>query len=111
MRLAIAGKGGAGKTTISATLARSLARQGFQVVAIDGDPNPNLSVALGITAEVRNRMQAIPSDLVEEVLDLDGHVHLTVAKPLHQVASQCGAEGPDGVHLLLGSQVERAGAG
>lgn len=111
MRLAIAGKGGAGKTTISATLARGLARRGHRVVAIDGDPNPNLSVALGIPARVRNLMRPIPSELVEEVSDLDGHIHLTVAKPLHQVASQCGAEGPDGVRLLLGSQVERAGAG
>ena len=35
MRIAIAGKGGAGKTTISATLCRLLARQGRRVVAID----------------------------------------------------------------------------
>jgi CO dehydrogenase maturation factor len=111
MRLAIAGKGGSGKTTISATLARTLARSGYRVVAIDGDPNPNLAVALGIPEDVRDSMQPIPRDLVEEVHDLDGHIHLTVAKPLHVVAEQCGAAGPDGVRLLMGSQVEKAGAG
>lgn len=111
MRIAIAGKGGSGKTTISATLARTLAREGFAVVAIDGDPNPNLSVALGVAPSARDAMEPIPHDLVEEVADLDGHVHLTIARPLHQVARMFGAAAPDGVHLLMGSQVEKAGAG
>lgn len=111
MRLAIAGKGGSGKTTIAATLARTLARRGYRVVAIDGDPNPNLAVALGVTAEGREALRPIPRELVEEVRDPEGHVHLTVAMPLHQVAEECGAPAPDGVRLLLGSQVERAGAG
>ena len=50
IKIAIAGKGGAGKTTICATLARLLARAGHEVVAIDGDSNPNLGPALGVTA-------------------------------------------------------------
>lgn len=111
MRLAVAGKGGSGKTTISATLARTLGRQGYRVVAIDGDPNPNLSVALGVPEAQRERLRPIPRDLVEEVRDLEGHVHLTVARPLHVIAEQCGLKAPDGVQLLMGSQVERAGAG
>lgn len=111
MRIALAGKGGSGKTTISATLARTLARQGYRVVAIDGDPNPNLAVALGIPAAERAALEPIPRDLVEEVQDLEGHVHLTVARPLHEVAERFGALAPDGVRLLMGSQVERAGAG
>ncbi len=111
MRVAIAGKGGSGKTTISATLARTIARSGYSVVAIDGDPNPNLAVALGVPAEARAAMAPIPRDLVEEVEDLEGHVHLTVARPLHEVAARFGAQAPDGVRLLMGSQVERAGAG
>ncbi len=51
MRVALAGKGGAGKTTISATLCRLVARAGSPVVAIDGDSNPNLALALGIDQE------------------------------------------------------------
>lgn len=111
MRVAVAGKGGSGKTTISATLARTLARGGHRVVAIDGDPNPNLGVALGVAAAARDALRPIPADLVEEVRDLDGHLHLTVARPLHEIAERFGAAAPDGVHLLVGSQVERAGAG
>ena len=111
MRLAVAGKGGSGKTTISAALARSLARDGYQVVAIDGDPNPNLATALGVSADERNSMKPIPSDMVEEVQDLAGHVHLTVVRPLHEIAELCGMRAPDGVRVLMGSQVEKAGAG
>lgn len=111
MRIALAGKGGSGKTTISATLARLLARAGYAVVAIDGDPNPNLSVALGVAEPDRGALAPIPRDLVEELRDQDGHVHLTVALPLHEVAVRFGALGPDGVRLLMGSQVEKAGAG
>ena len=111
MRLAIAGKGGSGKTTISAALARSLARDGYQVVAIDGDPNPNLATALGVSTAERNAMMPIPAHMVEEVQDMAGHVHLTVARPLHEIAELCGMLAPDGVRVLMGSQVEKAGAG
>ncbi|MDQ3738641.1 MAG: AAA family ATPase, partial [Actinomycetota bacterium] len=48
MRVAFAGKGGAGKTTIAATLARLAARRGTPVVAVDADSNPNLAAALGV---------------------------------------------------------------
>src|SRR5260370_741647 len=48
VRIAIAGKGGAGKTTLSATLARLCGRAGYPVIAIDADPNPNLATALGV---------------------------------------------------------------
>ena len=36
MKVAVSGKGGTGKTTIAATLARCLARRGYRVLAIDG---------------------------------------------------------------------------
>ncbi|MGY4981924.1 ATP-binding protein [Streptomyces sp. 900105755] len=48
MRVAFVGKGGSGKTTLSALFARHLARSGARVVAIDGDINQHLAHALGL---------------------------------------------------------------
>jgi CO dehydrogenase maturation factor len=51
IRVVITGKGGVGKTTITALLAHLLAREGFRVLAVDGDPQQNLAVTLGILPE------------------------------------------------------------
>jgi CO dehydrogenase maturation factor len=51
MKLAIAGKGGVGKTTLAAALALLLAERGNKVLAVDADPDANLASALGIPAD------------------------------------------------------------
>lgn len=48
MKLAVSGKGGVGKTTFSALLARTLSELGRRVLAIDADPDANLAAALGV---------------------------------------------------------------
>jgi CO dehydrogenase maturation factor len=48
LRVAVIGKGGAGKSTISATLARLLARRGRAVLAADLDTNPGMAYSLGV---------------------------------------------------------------
>jgi len=45
---AVAGKGGAGKSVLTGTLARVLARRGHRVLALDSDPMPGLASSLGI---------------------------------------------------------------
>lgn len=50
MKIAFAGKGGSGKTTLSALFTRHLAAAGLPVVAIDADINQNLGQALGVPA-------------------------------------------------------------
>lgn len=47
LRLAVVGKGGAGKSVIAGTLARVLARGGHRVLALDSDPLPGLAFSLG----------------------------------------------------------------
>ncbi|MES0342313.1 MAG: AAA family ATPase, partial [Candidatus Humimicrobiaceae bacterium] len=42
MKIAISGKGGVGKTTLSACLARYFAKKGNKVIAVDADPDANL---------------------------------------------------------------------
>jgi len=68
MKIAIAGKGGVGKTTISATLARLLGRDGEKVFAIDADPNTNLSISLGVPRQISDTFTPIieMKQLIEE---------------------------------------------
>lgn len=95
MRIAVAGKGGAGKTTISATIARQAARAGLSVVAIDADANPNLGVALGVEPEAARSVSAIPPSLVSRRL---GGAGLTA--PLDEILDRYAVSAPDGVRLL-----------
>lgn len=96
MRIALAGKGGAGKTTISATLARLIARSGTPVVAIDADSNPNLAVALGVPQSEAGNVQALPSALVSRRLGGPG-----LKEPVHTVLDRLATTAPDGVRVAL----------
>jgi len=53
VKIAVSGKGGTGKTTIAAGLARYFLSQGRKVVAVDADSDANLAAALGGDAAVR----------------------------------------------------------
>jgi CO dehydrogenase maturation factor len=68
MKLAITGKGGVGKTTLTALLAQSYADTGRQVLAVDADPSPCLAGALGFPSELRDQLKPIAEmdALIEE---------------------------------------------
>lgn len=68
MKLAITGKGGVGKTTLTALLAQSYADMGRQVLAVDADPSPCLAGALGFPDELRDMLKPIAEmdALIEE---------------------------------------------
>lgn len=66
MKLAVTGKGGVGKTTITALLAKALRDTGREVVAIDADPNSNLLSCLGHLNAASVRPLVELSDLIEE---------------------------------------------
>ena len=106
MKLAVAGKGGSGKTSISGTMARVLARSGHRVLAIDGDSNPNLALTLGIPAERMNDLPTLPRDLLQRT---ESGAELT--KTLEEICATHSLEGPDGVTLLVMAQPQHAGTG
>ncbi len=68
MKIAVTGKDGVGKTTISAVLARLYAEEGKKVFAVDVDPDANLGLALGFPEEQLEKMIPISKmrRLVEE---------------------------------------------
>ncbi len=109
MKIAVAGKGGSGKTTIAATLARLLARRGRKILALDADSNPNLAVSLGLPRE--QALPTIPRDLLVERTREDGTKYSTVAIPPAEIAARYGVPAPDGVTLLVMGRVAHAGAG
>ena len=51
LKIAIGGKGGVGKTTVCAVWAQLFAQSGFDVLALDADPDTNLASAFGIPSE------------------------------------------------------------
>jgi CO dehydrogenase maturation factor len=106
MKLAIAGKGGSGKTSISGTLARLIARDGHSVLAIDGDTNPNLALTLGIPADRINDLPVLPSGLLER-----GEDGFELKKSLAELRSTHSVEGPDGVTLLVMAHPHEEDAG
>ena len=59
MKLAITGKGGVGKTTLTSLLAFHYAAQGRAVLAIDADPSPCLGAALGFSRDQLARLKPI----------------------------------------------------
>jgi CO dehydrogenase maturation factor len=101
MKIAVVGKGGAGKTTIAGTLARVLARRQSRVLAIDGDPNPNLALTLGVSTHDADAIRAIPSTLMRFEDSEGGARRLVMTMQQDDVISQYAAKAPDGINLIV----------
>ena len=108
IKIAISGKGGVGKTTLSGTLARLFARKGYDVLAIDADPSMNLASALGIKNPPR------PLTEYKELIDerAGGPAGVFKLNPkVDDIVDKFGVTGPDNVKLLVMGTVERGGSG
>ena len=66
IKIAIGGKGGVGKTTVCAVLAQLFSESGFDVLAIDADPDTNLASALGVASEQSPEPLINMKDLIAE---------------------------------------------
>ncbi len=100
MKIAMVGKGGSGKTTLAGTLARVLAQRQQRVLAIDGDPNPNLALTLGMARADADLIRSIPSSLIESVTGPTGQtLRLTIERS--RVLGEYAAQAPDGVQLIV----------
>lgn len=98
MKVAVVGKGGSGKTTTSAVLARTLARRGHDTLALDCDSNPNLGISLGLGEEVTERLVS-----VRDAVDAGEEQHAASADDLVQ---RFGVDAPDGVRLAVVTAIQ-----
>lgn len=117
LRIVVTGKGGVGKTTITAALARLLARSGRRVLAVDADVQLNLAAALGID-------RARAESLVPLSRNGDYIAEKTGARPgggagalvrlnpdVDDVVERFGEAAPDGVRFLAMGTLSGAGGG
>ncbi len=113
VRIAIAGKGGVGKTTLSAALTRSLVRSGERVIAVDADPNNCLGRALGLPEELLSRITPL-SDmtdlLAERAGKAEGGGFFSITPEVTDLLDRFKVEW-DGISLLVMGTVEEPGAG
>lgn len=98
MKVAVVGKGGSGKTTTAAVLARTLACQGLSVTALDCDSNPNLGISIGLGEEVTERLIAVRQAVGD---DDTGH-----AQDAAGLLDRFGTSGPDGVRFAVVTEIQ-----
>lgn len=115
MKLAITGKGGVGKTTLSAGLATLFARARRPVVAIDADPDTNLALALGVPPDDAERIVPLSEmrDLIRERMGAaggEGGGFVALNPRVDDIADRYGTR-IDGIRLLVVGAVRRGGAG
>ncbi|HYA14768.1 MAG TPA: AAA family ATPase [Syntrophales bacterium] len=115
MKLAISGKGGAGKSTLAAALVLLMARRSRKVLAVDTDPDANLAAALGIPASEQERIIPISRQaaLIEERTGAKVKQYGQIFKLNPEVSdiSDRFAYHHHGVALLVLGAIERGGGG
>ena len=110
MKIAVCGKGGVGKTTISGLLCRTLASKNIPVLAIDGDPNPNLALTLGVDPKAA-MPKALTSKLLEVYQKDDGKKYAKLNASLTDIMEVYGIQAADNLTLLAVGQPEHAATG
>ena len=113
MKIAVTGKGGVGKTSFAATLARIFAEEGRNVLAADADPDANLGLALGFPEEVVDSIIPISKmrKMIEERTGADKDNTFYVLNPKVSDIPDKYEKLYNGVRLLLLGTVDTAGGG
>jgi len=108
IKLAVSGKGGVGKTTLSGTLARLFARDGYKVLAIDADPDMNLASSLGVKQNPRPISDY--KDMIQERAGMPMGMFKLNPK-VDDVVESCGCDAPDGVRFAVMGTLDSGGTG
>lgn len=113
MKIAVAGKGGVGKTLVASGIAWSLARRGFRTITVDADPTPNLGISLGLTISEAASICPISENaaLIEAKTrtGFPGVYSLTFS--VDDIIRDCAVPTPSGAQLLVMGTVKAMGSG
>ena len=113
MKIAVTGKGGVGKTTFAATLARLYAQEGKHVLAADVDPDANLGLALGFSEEDLDSIVPITRmrKLIQERTGANDQNQFYKLNPKVDDIPDAYSKTCNGVKLLVLGTVETGGGG
>jgi CO dehydrogenase maturation factor len=116
-RVVVTGKGGVGKTSLTALMARLLARQDHRVLALDADPQMNLAYALGLPFNQARALVPISQNrpYVEEKTgassDSGWGLYFRLNPDASDAVERFAVEGPDGVQLMVMGTIVQPAAG
>ncbi len=117
LRIVVVGKGGVGKSTLSALLARQLSRRGLGVVAVDADEQRNLAATLGVDLATVESIVPVSedADYVEEKTGArpggGASGMLRLNPDTSDLVDRLSVPAPDGVRLVVMGGVLRSGGG
>ena len=115
MKIAISGKGGVGKTTLAACLAKYYASKGHKVIAVDADPDANLASALGLDYKIASKITPLTEmkDLIEERTGAktgEYGAYFKLNPKVDDIPQKFGID-VDGVRLLVAGTIKAGGSG
>jgi CO dehydrogenase maturation factor len=113
MKIAVSGKGGVGKTLLTAFLAHTFAESGYSVIAIDADPDANLAATLGYPRPEEMTPISEMSDLIEERVGVKPGTPGTFFKlnPKVDDLPDKYALKLDGIRIMAMGRIKRGGTG
>jgi CO dehydrogenase maturation factor len=113
MKIAVSGKGGVGKTLLSAFLARAFATRGYKVIAIDADPDANLGATLGFPDAGKIVPISHLKDLIRQrtgAEETTGGLYFKLNPKVDDLPEDYSVM-HDGIRLMVMGEVKRGGSG
>jgi len=109
MKIAVSGKGGVGKTTISANLAKLFVNKGYNVYAVDADPDGSLGLSLGIDEDKLNGIRPV-IEMKELIGDIAGKGAFYTLNPMVNDIADKFSVNINGIKFLRMGGIKQGGS-
>jgi len=109
MKIAVSGKGGVGKTTISSNLAKLFAKKGYNVYAVDADPDSSLGLSLGIDEDELSKIKPI-IDMRDVIANTAGDGAMYALNPIVNDLAEKYSININGIKFLRMGGIKQGGS-